>query len=81
MVRQKPLGDAELQALRALRKTGGSWNPKRAALWDNRHWTLQLLYALARSGYVAETAPDTFVMTREGSDAILPSDSQESSVH
>ena len=69
MPRQKPLGDAEQQALCTLKTRGGSWCPQRPALWDNRHWTIQLLRSLARNGYVAETAADVFVITKKGTAA------------
>lgn len=70
MPRQKPLGDAERQTLHALKKSGGSWNPKRPPLWESRYWTLQLLNGLACREYVTETAPDIFVIAKKGSDAV-----------
>lgn len=58
MTRQRPIGSSEKEMLARLFRNGGRWQVGERALWENKHWTLQLLKSLSLKGYVDEAAPD-----------------------
>jgi hypothetical protein len=66
MAKQIRLGDAERETLVALERRGGNWTTADRALWDSRHWTLQLMASLSRKGCVQVTGVDTFAITPQG---------------
>jgi hypothetical protein len=67
MSRVKPPGTAEQVVLLSLEATGGVWTTNDRPLYENRYWTLRLLAALTKSGYVRETIPDKkYELTTEG---------------
>lgn len=57
MSRQRPLGSAEKACLERLMARGGRWADGDKPLWESKHWTLELLAALAIKGMVNEVKP------------------------
>lgn len=57
-MRKKPVGSAEICALRRLLATDGVWSSQDRPLWESKYWTTQLLCSLSQKGLVKEVVAD-----------------------